>query len=71
MKPKARTHIDGVGDGLSIALTILARAPTVHLARVDVTACLLKAREAKNVDTLAKLGLDFQELRVNGGRRGR
>ena len=45
-----REHVDGIGDGLSMALGILDRAKSVHEAREGIVAELKRAREAKDRD---------------------
>lgn len=47
-----REHVDGTGDGLSIALGILQRCSTLKDAEARITAALRRAREAKDRDTL-------------------
>ena len=50
MKPRLREHIDGIGDGLSIALGIVERASSLADARRKVTTELRRARAAKDSD---------------------
>lgn len=47
-----REHVDGIGDGLSIAVGILEKAGTYAEARARVTLALRRAREAKDRDNL-------------------
>ncbi len=50
-----REHVDGIGDGLSIAIGILTRASSLAEAREAVRAALVTAREAKDRANLAEL----------------
>ena len=50
MKPRLREHIDGIGDGLSIALGIAERASSIEEARKRITVELRRARAAKDSD---------------------
>lgn len=50
-----REHVDGVGDGLSIALGITQRAATLAEAREAIRATLITAREAKDRHNLREL----------------
>lgn len=50
MKPRTRAHVDGIGDGLSMALGIIENATDLKQARDRVIAELRRARAAKNRD---------------------
>lgn len=50
-----REHVDGIGDGLSIALGVLRRARTLEQARESVTRALVVAREAKDRHNLLEI----------------
>lgn len=50
-----REHVDGIGDGLSIAVGIVRSSKTLTEANNRITAALVRAREAKDRDNLAKL----------------
>lgn len=50
-----REHVDGIGDGLSIALGIVRAAKTPNDAERGVLGALSLAREAKDRDNLARL----------------
>lgn len=65
MKPKERSYVDGVRDGLSIALNLLEDASSLSTAKPMVVAALKGAARAKDHDTLRKLGLDPERLLVS------
>ena len=50
-----RTHLDGVGDGLSIALGLAQKARTASEAASFIERVLLRARAAKDRETLLTL----------------
>jgi|HubBroStandDraft_1064217.scaffolds.fasta_scaffold42355_2 hypothetical protein len=50
-----REHVDGIGDGLSMAMGILERADSLEAARGMVRGELLRAREAKDRDNARAL----------------
>ena len=50
-----REHLDGIGDGLSIAIGILTRAADLTQATDAIRSALLTAREAKDRANLAEL----------------
>lgn len=50
-----REHVDGIGDGLSIALKIIQSSLDLAEAGNRVTSALLLAREAKDRDNVARL----------------
>ena len=50
-----REHVDGIGDGLSIAIGILTRASSLAEAREAVRSALVTAREAKDRANLSEL----------------
>lgn len=47
-----REHVDGIGDGLSIAIGILESCASVMEARERVKEKLVEARRAKDLDNL-------------------
>lgn len=51
-----RTHVDGVGDGLNMALTILERSGSLPEARERATNELRRAREARGRDSARVIG---------------
>ena len=55
-----REHVDGIGDGLSIAMGILEASTSIAEARERVREKLLEARRAKDLDNLDLI------RRVNG-----
>ena len=55
MDPLDRQHVDGVGDGLSIAIGILDRAQSLAEAREAVRTTLVTARQAKDRANLLRL----------------
>ncbi len=50
MEPRLREHIDGIGDGLSIALGIVERASSIEESRQKILMELRRARAAKDRD---------------------
>lgn len=58
LRGKSRAHLDGVGDGLSIALDVANRAATIQVCRLALEDRLLRARRRKDEDTEEKLGID-------------
>ena len=50
-----REHVDGLGDGLSIALGIVTSSKDLREANNRVLAALRLAREAKDRENLAQL----------------
>ena len=50
-----REHIDGIGDGLSIAMGILEASRTMEEGKSRVRNALLEARHAKDLDTMERL----------------
>ena len=50
-----REHVDGIGDGLSLALGIAQEAKTLEEARDAIRDSLLKARLAKDRHNLEEL----------------
>jgi hypothetical protein len=50
-----REHVDGIGDGLSIAMSILETSNTLGEARTRIRDALLEARHAKDLDTMERL----------------
>ncbi len=50
-----REHVDGLGDGLSIAIGIVRSSRTLTEANNRITAALVQAREAKDRENLAQL----------------
>ncbi len=50
-----REHVDGIGDGLSIALGIVRVAKTIEEARGAIRDILVKARLAKDRHNLEQL----------------
>ena len=47
-----REHVDGIGDGLSIAIGILESCGSIGEARERVKEKLVEARRAKDLDNL-------------------
>ena len=47
-----REHVDGIGDGLSIAIGILESCGSIAEARERVKEKLIEARRAKDLDNL-------------------
>jgi hypothetical protein len=50
-----REHVDGIGDGLSIAMSILEASTTLGEAKTRIRDALLEARHAKDLDTMERL----------------
>ncbi len=50
-----REHIDGIGDGLSIALGAIRKAASLEEARAAIACALMRAREAKDRHNLVEI----------------
>lgn len=67
MKPRLREHIDGIGDGLSIALRIAETSRSLREATLRIEEELLAARRAKDLDNVATIQGIIASLDVAGG----
>jgi hypothetical protein len=50
-----REHIDGIGDGLSIAMGILEASRDLEEGKSRIRNALIEARHAKDLDTMERL----------------
>lgn len=50
-----REHVDGIGDGLSIAMGILEASRSLEEGKSRVRDALVEARHAKDLDTMERL----------------